>query len=125
MGYGQATAVTTNTSGSVGPVPEEIRRLGWICAFLLTPIWSLCHSSWLGLLAIVPCVGIVFSIMYGLNGNQYAWQSRRFESIEQFKEVQRKWALAGAIVGCLWILLNILQLVVAATQQGPPPGAPF
>ena len=127
MGYGYdpATGMMGNTSGSGGgAVPDEIRYLGWNWgAFLMTPLWSICHSSWMGLLAMLPCVGLVFSVIYGLNGNVYAWQSRRFESLEQFREVQRKWAWAGLIVMGISIVLNVLQMIAAmAAQQGSAPG---
>jgi len=128
MGYGYDpnSGMVMNTSGSGGgAVPDEIRYLGWNWgAFLMTPLWSICHRSWMGLLGMLPCVGLVISIMYGINGNVYAWQSRHFESIEQFRDVQRKWAWAGLVVACISVVLNVLQMVAAMhAQQGSlPPG---
>lgn len=31
----------------------------------------------------------------GVKGNELAWEHRKFESVEQFKEVQRKWMYWG------------------------------
>jgi hypothetical protein len=64
-------------------------------AFLLSPIWSICNKSWIGLFSLVPCVGTIMSIVLGLKGNEWAWQNRRWESVEQFKETQTVWMWWG------------------------------
>jgi hypothetical protein len=44
-------------------------------------------------------------------GNEWAWKSRKWQSIEQFKAHQRRWTIAGVI---LWIpmVLSLLAEVL-------------
>jgi hypothetical protein len=37
------------------------------------------------------------AIALGSNGNEWAWKSRRWRSIEHFKAHQRGWAIAGLL----------------------------
>ncbi|AFZ23926.1 serine/threonine protein kinase [Cylindrospermum stagnale PCC 7417] len=88
-------------------VPEEI--LGWNWgAFLLPWFWLWTNQVWIGLFCFIPQIGWVMSIGLGSKGNEWAWKSRRWNSIEQFKAHQRGWAIAGVLVGAplsmmLWI----------------------
>ncbi|MBD2387884.1 serine/threonine protein kinase [Cylindrospermum sp. FACHB-282] len=88
-------------------VPEEI--LGWNWgAFLLPWLWVWTNQVWIGLFSFVPQVGWVMSIALGAKGNEWAWKSRRWNSIEQFKAHQRGWAIAGVLIGAplsiiLWV----------------------
>ncbi|RCJ31971.1 serine/threonine protein kinase [Nostoc minutum NIES-26] len=89
------------------PVPEEI--LGWNWgAFLLPWLWLWTNQVWYGLFCFVPQVGWVMAIALGAKGNEWAWKSRRWRSIEHFKTHQRGWALAGILIGApisimLWV----------------------
>jgi hypothetical protein len=38
-------------------------------------------------------------------GNELAWKSRRWRSVEHFKEHQRGWAIAGVLIGAPLSLL--------------------
>jgi hypothetical protein len=88
-------------------VPPEIQGWNW-GAFLISPIWSIGNGVWIGLLSFVPYVGIGMAIYLGIKGNELAWKSKRWQSIEQFKSAQRSWAIAGLIVLVLAFLLGIL-----------------
>lgn len=105
-----------NTSGG-GPnatVPDEIKGWNW-GALLLAPFWSIAHNVWIGLLCLVPYAGFIMIILLGLKGNEWAWQNRKFESIEQFKEVQRiwtYWAIAIIGLGALYsVILGFLRML--------------
>jgi hypothetical protein len=112
-------------------------RLGWFNwgAFALTWIWGLYHRAYLTLL--YPLVQLVvllttnpagigpihsypinfylhiatmlgMSIWFGFAGNEWAWNSRRFASVEHCLRVQRYWAVAGILflaVVIPWIYL--------------------
>ncbi|MBD1919846.1 serine/threonine protein kinase [Microcoleus sp. FACHB-831] len=87
-----------NTSGqgflSNGSVPAEI--LGWNWgAFLLAPFWSMSHRVWIGALSFgaffIPPMGFFVAIMLGAMGNEWAWKTRRWNSIAEFKALQRAW----------------------------------
>jgi hypothetical protein len=107
-----------NTSGTPGAAaPPEI--LGWNWgAFLLTPLWSIAHSVWIGLLCFIPYVGAVMPFVMGSKGSEWAWQNRRFESVQEFRDVQRAWMWWGAGinigVGALVMLAIVLAIGMGA-----------
>ncbi|WP_341528713.1 serine/threonine-protein kinase [Nostoc sp. UHCC 0302] len=79
-------------------VPEEI--LGWNWgAFLLPWMWLWTNQVWFGLFCFVPQIGWVMAIALGAKGNEWAWKSREWRSIEHFKAHQRGWAIAGVLIG--------------------------
>jgi serine/threonine protein kinase len=88
-------------------VPDEIQGWNW-GAFLLPWLWLWTNQVWLGLFCFVPQIGWVMAISMGAKGNEWAWKSRQWRSIEQFKAHQRGWAIAGVLIGApisimLWI----------------------
>ncbi|BCL38541.1 serine/threonine protein kinase [Nostoc sp. MS1] len=79
-------------------VPEEI--LGWNWgAFLLPWVWLWTNQVWVGLFCFIPQVGWITTIALGAKGNEWAWKSRRWRSIEHFQAHQRGWAIAGILIG--------------------------
>jgi len=95
----EKTVENTSGQGKQALVPPEVDRWNW-GAFILNWIWGLAHNTPLALLAFVPCVNFVMPFVLGLRGSAWAWQNKRWESVEQFRKAQRQWALAGfAIVG--------------------------
>ncbi|MEH2238347.1 serine/threonine protein kinase [Nostoc sp.] len=88
-------------------VPEEI--LGWNWgAFLMPWLWMWPNQTWYGLFCFIPQVGCLMAIALGAKGNEWAWKSRPWRSIEQFKAHQRGWAIAGILIGApisimLWV----------------------
>lgn len=113
------TAEGENSSGMHGSVPPEIQG-GWNWgAFLLGWIWGIGHSVWIALLAfIVPWP--IMEIILGVKGNEWAWQNRRFESVEHFKEVQRKWAIWGVIIVIIgsFVIAGIMAAAVLVSLSG-------
>jgi len=109
----EMTGDQSNTSGmgSTAAVPPEIRGWNW-GAFWLSWIWAIAHSTWIGLLSLVPYVGVIMHFVLGAKGSEWAWQNRRFEGgVAEFKAVQRawaKWAAVLVIVAVTMILLAIL-----------------
>jgi len=99
--------------------PEIVGKLNW-GAFLLTLFWSIAHNVWIGLLVLIPYVGWIMPFVLLFKGNEMAWKSRRFESVQHFMLVQSIWTKwgVGLTVTCLglWILLIIF---MAALATGP------
>ncbi|ODH00983.1 serine/threonine protein kinase [Nostoc sp. KVJ20] len=93
-------------------VPEEI--LGWNWgAFLMPWLWMWPNQVWYGLFCFVPHGWWLMAIALGAKGNEWAWKSRPWRSIEQFKAHQRGWAIAGILLGApisimLWIRAIVL-----------------
>ncbi len=102
----EANAENDSGRGSISVLPAELRRWNW-GAFLLTWIWAISNRVWIGLIAFIPYVSIVIAFVLGAKGNQWAWQSRKWESVEHFRRVQRKWAFwgLGIFIAALIILL--------------------
>ncbi len=96
----------TSGQGSAAIVPEEIKGWNW-GAFLLNWIWAIGHQVWLGLLCLIPCVNLIMAIILGVKGSEWAWQYRKFESVEQFKTVQKAWTKWGVIVLIINIVLGV------------------
>lgn len=117
--------VVGNTSGT-GPtaiVPEEIKGWNW-GAFLLNWIWAIGHQTWIGLLALIPYAGLIMAIILGIKGNEWAWQNRKFDSVEQFREVEKKWTFWGVVVWVvsivIWLIVVILSVMLAGMRHVLP-----
>jgi hypothetical protein len=88
-------------------VPEEI--LGWNWgAFLMPWLWMWPNQVWYGLFCFIPHGWWLMAIALGANGNEWAWKSRPWRNVEQFKAHQRGWAIAGILLGApislmLWL----------------------
>lgn len=111
-------ALFVNNSGqgnlfdSSVPVPDEIKGWNW-GAFLLSAFWPFTNHVWIGLLCFVPQLGWFMTIALGAKGNEWAWKSRRWRSIEHFKAHQRGWAIAGILLGIpvsliMWLMVFVL-----------------
>lgn len=129
---GVPSGLEGNTSGMGGAavIPREIRRWNW-GAFLLGWIWAFGNGATgiavLGLL-INLLGGLLFFLpnlimwfVFGGMGNEWAWRSKRWDSIEHFRSTQRKWAWAGLIVLAAWWLLIISIGVIADIAEGTGP----
>jgi len=105
-----APAQFVNTSGHGNifddsmPVPDEIKGWNW-GAFLMPWLWPFTNHVWIGLLCFVPQIGWLMAIALGSKGNEWAWKSKRWRSIEQFKAHQRGWAIAGILFGIPFSLI--------------------
>ncbi len=91
--------MTENTSGqgNNAVVPAEVDRWNW-GAFLLSWIWGIGNNTFIALLMFVPFVNMVMPFVLGAKGSAWAWRNKKWESVEQFKRVQREWAKWGLIV---------------------------
>lgn len=125
-----------NNSGQ-GPnvtVPEEVAdKFNW-GAFLLSWIWGLGNKTYITLvmlatvvLAFIPIVNFVsgmvqlgLAIWFGIKGNEWAWQNKKFESVEAFHAYQKKWVVAGIILLAVCAILAILAifLIMAVAMSG-------
>jgi type IV secretory pathway component VirB8 len=65
------------------------------------------HIAWL---CILPFIGVVMQFVLLIKGNEWAWKNRRWDSVEHFLSVQRKWAWATAVVFGLMFLISLVIL---------------
>jgi hypothetical protein len=89
-----------------GFVPPEIRKWNW-GAFLLNWIWGLGNKVYISLLCFVPFIGWIIPFLLAWKGNEWAWKNRHWDSVEQFKKVQKKWAIGGLAVCLVVFLISI------------------
>jgi hypothetical protein len=86
-------------------IPAEIDRWNW-GAFLLNWIWGIGNNTFIALLTLIPVFGIlIMPFVLGAKGSVWAWRNGRWDSVEHFKRVQRKWAIWGAVI---WIGVLVL-----------------
>lgn len=123
-----------NNSGQ-GPqaaAPAEVlTSFNW-GAFFLSWIWGLGNKTYLTfiiwatiLVSWVPLIGglvpLGVAIWFGMKGNEWAWQNKQWESVEQFHSVQKTWAtwgLALFVVGLVLGTLLFMLLGAAAVMGG-------
>ncbi|MGB3513834.1 MAG: serine/threonine-protein kinase [Microcoleaceae cyanobacterium] len=106
-------------------VPAEIIGWNW-GAFLLPGVWCLTNHVWVGLIAWIDLSFVTFGmgwlmtgIMLGIKGNEWAWKSRKWKSIAEFKKHQRIWSFIALflILGILIIGLSVLFFVFIVAKM--------
>ena len=108
-----ASPGTDNTSGQ-GPsadIPREIIWWNW-GAFFLNWIWGIWNKTYIAFFCLLPVIGFIMMIVLGMKGNEWAWQHKRWESVDQFQRVQRSWSKAGLIVAVILLCLGILGFIL-------------
>ena len=116
-----SVAEVDNSSGqgSSATVPDEIRGWNW-GASLLGWIWAIGNSRYdmaaygLAVYALSFLLGplgwlaqLVMSVILGVKGNDWAWQGKKWRSIEHFKKTQRAWIKWGIAASVLDLILML------------------
>jgi len=110
-GYGYGAQSNDSGTGPMAQLPLQLQGFNW-GAFFLNWIWSIAHKSYIGLLCFVPCVNIVMIFVLGFKGNEWAWQNCRWESIEHFQDVQRKWAAWGIGIFLVGVVFRVIYFMI-------------
>jgi molecular chaperone DnaK (HSP70) len=95
----------------------ELEKWNW-GACLLGPIWGFGHGIFRSLLTLIPIYGIREMVLLGRNGNEWAWERRRWASVESFRRTQRTWALWAFAV---WIVLLSVVILLLLIRVGTLP----
>lgn len=120
--FGGGAAVPNNSGQGAGTQPpaEVLTGFNW-GAFLLNWIWGCGNNTFITLvilvMAFIPIVNffsLFVTIWFGIKGNEWAWQNKKWESVEDFHSVQRTWAKWGVILYIASIVLAILFMMVSA-----------
>lgn len=108
----------TSGQGAIATVPAEVDRWNW-GAFLLNWIWGIGNNTYLALLMFVPFVNFVMPFVLGVKGSSWAWRNKKWESIEQFQSVQRKWVKWALIVYAVSaaIFVGLVFLIAASLKS--------
>jgi len=110
--------------GQPGALPQEYQKWNW-GAFTLTLFWTAAMNQWgwfaaVLILSFIPCVNfsvLVISIYLGVKGNELAWQSRRWHSLQQFKATQDVWKSWGITLFIISIVLGFIGLIVSIALE--------
>lgn len=105
-----STAFNNSGQGKVEFYPPGVEGWCW-GGFFLSWIWGIGNKTWIALLALIPYVGFVMAILLGIYGRRWAWQNKRWESVEHFVRVQRSWSLWGTIFVCGFMTIGILAAI--------------
>jgi hypothetical protein len=120
---------------------ERLRRFSW-GAFAFTWLWGLWHGK-PGLLLMIPfgwmmriagsppivvsSILLVIDVWIGTQGNQWAWESERFETLEEMAACQDAWHRAAMwFLGISMLLLCLLFMWISdmalnhSRAMGPP-----
>ena len=111
--------VNRSGQGPIAALPRELEGWNW-GAFFLTWIWGVGNMVWWSLLALVPVqfARLAVGILLGIKGNEWAWQSKRWNSIEHFRRTQHVWAIWGFISLLLPIVLIIGLILIMVGVLG-------
>lgn len=119
------TTITPTSLLQGSALPPEIKGWNW-GAFLMGPIWSIGNKVWIGLLHILILIlvtvigrGIIstflniatltLAVTLGIKGNEWAWKAKKWDNVEHFKRIQKKWAIAGVIIFIFtFIIMGVL-----------------
>jgi hypothetical protein len=108
----------TSGQGKAAVIPPEINRWNW-GAFFLSWIWGLCNNVFIALLCFIPIVNIIMIFVLGAKGNEWAWQNKRWNSIEDFLRIQKRWALCGLSILIIIGLIGIAIIFARSSSDSP------
>ena len=105
----------TSGMGKGVEIPEGVKGWSW-GAFMFNWIWAIGNKTWIGLFAFVPYIGFIMAIILGIKGREWAWKNKKWDSVEHFQKVQRRWSLWSLVfVGIA--LLGIIAAVALPAYQ--------
>jgi hypothetical protein len=97
-------------------IPDGIKGFSW-GALLLNWIWAIGNRTWIGLLALIPYVGFVVAIWLGFKGREMAWENKKWDSVEHFNRVQKRWSQWGVGIMIGSLLIGILAAISIPAYQ--------
>lgn len=107
----QKTNDNTSGMGKDSVIPDEVKGWSW-GGFCLNWFWAIFNNTWIGLLVFTPYIGFIMCFILGIKGREWAWRNKKWQSIEHFNSVQRKWSIAALLFMLSGILLAVLFTVL-------------
>ena len=101
----------TSGQGKYSSVPSEIQTWNW-GAFFLNVLWGLFNRTYIALLCVIPVFGVLMAFVLGFKGNEWAWQNKRWKSVEQFQHEQKIWSTLGIRLAKIILFLAILGYIL-------------
>ncbi|NER04812.1 MAG: serine/threonine protein kinase, partial [Okeania sp. SIO3C4] len=117
-----------NIIHSSNDIPSEIIGWNW-GAFFLPGFWCLTNHVWIGLIAWIDLSFVTFGmgwlltgIILGLKGNEWAWKSRKWKNVAEFRKHQRIWSFISLLLISSVVIIGILAIlflfIIAAFLAG-------
>jgi hypothetical protein len=112
-----------SVSSSSSAFPEGIHKWSW-GGFFLNWIWGVFNETWISLLCFTGVGAIIMPFVLGYKGREWAWKNRKWDSIEHFNAVQRKWDFWGILIGVISTLVSVIIFAVTIffAAQAPEAG---
>lgn len=98
-------------------IPENVKGWSW-GAFVFSWLWGIPNRSFLTLFTLVPYVGLVWNFVCGAKGKEWAWQNKKWNSIEEFNNVQKVWDIAGSYTLVFFLVASIALIIYEASHPG-------
>jgi len=111
-------AANSSGTGRQAALLEGVAGWSW-GAFVFSWIWAIGNRTPWGLLGLVPGVGLVVRVLLGMKGREWAWRSRRWDSLSHFRRVQRRWNIAAGAVLALLLALLLAALALGIAHDRP------
>ncbi len=111
-------AANSSGTGRQATLLEGVAGWSW-GAFVFSWIWAIGNRTPWGLLGLVPGVGLVVRVLLGMKGREWAWRSRRWDSLSHFRRVQRRWNIAAGAVLALLLALLLAALALGIAHDRP------
>ena len=99
-------------------LPPELRRWNW-GAFFLNWLWGLGNRTPIALLTLLPPLSFVMPFVLGAKGSAWAWRNGRWDSVEQFRRSQRRWAIWGFVLMIPPLLVCLVSVAALTGLLGP------
>lgn len=106
----------TSGMGKGYELPDGVKGWSW-GAFMFNWIWALGNRTWIGLLAFIPYIGFIMMFVLGFKGREWAWRNKKWQSVEHFQNVQRKWSLWSLLFVAIFLIGIIAAIALPAYQE--------
>ena len=120
--------LTNNSGQGKDAVVLDIneKKFNW-GAFFFNFIWGIFNNTFITLIVIpvafIPIIGGILcfglQIWFGIMGNKWAWQNKQWKSVEHFHQVQKRWAIATAVLFTFTILCALLAVLTPFLISAP------
>jgi hypothetical protein len=111
-------AENTSGYGKLAVIPPQIKGWNW-GAFILGWIWGIGNNTWIALLDLIPYVNLVMPFILGARGNEWAWQNKRWDSVDHFQRVQRSWYNWAIIFTVVILLIGVICVIAIISRVLP------
>lgn len=101
------TSAPETTASPSSESPADLDKWSW-GGFFLNWIWGVFNGTWISLLCFSGIGALIMPFVLGYKGREWAWKNCKWESVEHFNRVQKKWDFWGILIGALSIVISAI-----------------